>query len=244
MHVPRASRAFRWIGSHSLGTLLALTTVFGALWLVIELADEVGEGDTQVIDERLLLALRSATDRDDPLGPPWVEQAMIDVSALGSTTIYVILSVLVTGYLLMRRNPRAGALLAVAVAGGQAVSWLLKGVLDRPRPDLVEHLSPTLLDGSFPSGHTVMATVTYLTLAAMLCRVHRGRALRAYFLVTAFLLALVVGVSRVYLGVHWPSDVAAGLAAGAGWSSLCWLAARALQRRGQVEPAVETPSPA
>src|SRR5690606_26095037 len=88
---------------------------------------------------------------------------------------------------------------------------------------------------SFPSGHAMMSAVTYLTLGALLARLHRPPALKAFFLGVAMGLTLLVGVSRVYLGVHWPTDVLAGWAAGSVWASACWLAARFFQRRGSVE---------
>src|SRR5690606_19272307 len=117
---------------------------------------------------------------------------------------------------------------------GLLLSTLLKLGYDRPRPDLVPH-EALVYTASFPSGHSMMAAVTYLTLAAILVRVHRSRVLKAYLLIVAALLTLLVGVSRVYLGVHWPTDVVAGWSAGAAWAALCWLLARWLQQRKVVE---------
>ncbi len=115
------------------------------------------------------------------------------------------------------------------------MSTLLKQLFSRPRPDLVPHES-FVYTASFPSGHSMMAAVTYLTLGALLARVQPRRQVKAYLLVLAALVTLLVGISRVYLGVHWPTDVLAGWAAGAIWALLSWLVARWLQRRGQVEP--------
>ena len=121
----------------------------------------------------------------------------------------------------------------LAVAGGQVLSSLLKAGIDRPRPELVSHLvNETSL--SFPSGHAMLSAVTYLTLGALAARFLPGRTTKIYVLSLAVLTTLLVGISRIYLGVHWPSDVLAGWCAGFVWAMLCWLTAQAWQRwRGQ-----------
>jgi undecaprenyl-diphosphatase len=135
---------------------------------------------------------------------------------------------------------RAAALLVfVAVDGGLLLSTLLKMEFDRPRPDLVAH-AVRVYTASFPSGHATLSAVTYLTLGALLTRVVPKRRIKVFFMGLAIFLTLVVGASRVYLGVHWPSDVLAGWCVGAAWASLCWFVALQLQRRGQVEPPGET----
>jgi undecaprenyl-diphosphatase len=126
-------------------------------------------------------------------------------------------------------------LVLVSVAGGLLLSTLFKEAFDRPRPDLVTH-GATVYTASFPSGHSMMAAVTYLTLAVMYARVEPRRAVKIYLIAVASLIILLVGASRVYLGVHWPTDVLAGWLAGATWALFCWLIARWLQRRGAVEP--------
>jgi undecaprenyl-diphosphatase len=104
------------------------------------------------------------------------------------------------------------------------LNLLLKLGFDRPRPDLVPHLTEAY-QTSFPSGHSMSSAATYLTLGAMLARVQPSRRLKIYFLSLAIAVMLLVGFSRVYLGVHWPSDVLAGWAAGAIWALACWLLA-------------------
>jgi len=112
----------------------------------------------------------------------------------------------------------------------------LKGFYDRPRPDLVPHM--TQVDSpSFPSGHAQESAVIYFTLAAMLARLVEPRRLKLYFLGLAALFSFLVGMSRVYLGVHYPSDVLAGWMAGLAWAVLLWTVASYLQRQGSVEPA-------
>jgi undecaprenyl-diphosphatase len=149
-----------------------------------------------------------------------------------------------TGYLLLIGKKRSALFMLAAVGTGILASLLLKTGFDRPRPALVPHGS-IVYTKSFPSGHSMMAAVTYLTIGALLMRAHVRRAARGYILGAAILVTVLVGVSRVYLGVHWPTDVLAGWAAGGLWASTAWLIVRWLQREGQVEkPDEATPVPA
>jgi undecaprenyl-diphosphatase len=234
----RAFSLLNWIGRHQLPLLLGLAIVTGGTWSFVELADEVLEGETHSIDQSILLAMRSPADLADPLGPGWLEEIGRDLTALGGIAVLVIISCAGVGYLLLSRHYRGTLFLTMVLIGGWALSTALKAGFDRPRPDLVPHGS-IVYTASFPSGHSMMAAVTYLTLGVMLARVQSHRRLKAYFLLTAIVLTLLVGISRVYLGVHWPTDVLAGWTAGAAWASLCWVLAGWLERRGKVEPAQE-----
>lgn len=234
-HVGRRSLSLMArLGRYEFAALLCVSVLSGGIWGFVELADEVSEGDTQSIDETLLLSLRNPADHTDPLGPGWVEELGRDFTALGGVGVLVLVSLGALGYLLLARRYRAALFASLAVPGGILLSTLMKVGFDRPRPDLVPHDS-LVYTASFPSGHAMMSAVTYLTLAALLNRVQPELRLKAYILVLATLLTLLVGVSRVYLGVHWPTDVLAGWTAGAAWAALCWLAMRWMQRRGQVE---------
>jgi undecaprenyl-diphosphatase len=142
-------------------------------------------------------------------------------------------------YLLMARKEATALLVIAAVVGGMMLSTALKLGFERPRPDLVP-AGARVYTASFPSGHAMLSAVTYLTLGALLARVERRRRTKAFLLATAVAVVLLVGVSRVYLGVHWPSDVLAGWCVGAAWAALCWFVALQLQRRGQVERPGET----
>jgi undecaprenyl-diphosphatase len=152
--------------------------------------------------------------------------------------VLTLLTVAVAAWLALRRLWGATWLLLASVGGGIVVSTLLKLAFERARPDLVPHGSH-VSSASFPSGHSMMAAVVYLTLGVLLARVEPRRRTKAYVLSVAVILTLLVGVSRVYLGVHWPTDVLAGWSIGAGWALLCWLVARWLQRRGAVETDAE-----
>jgi len=214
--------------------LIALVLLAGGIWMFAELADEVREGETRQIDERILLAMRNPADRSDPLGPPWVEETERDFTALGGVAVMSLLTLSVSGFLLLDRKNRAAVLVLIAVGGGLLLSAALKHGFERPRPDLVPHGS-YVYTSSFPSGHSTMAAATYLTLGALLARVQPRRRLKAFLLGVAVLVTLLVGISRVYLAVHWPTDVLAGWTLGGLWALVCWLLARWLQRRGQVE---------
>lgn len=218
-----------------LSILILVVLVAGGIWLFVGIADEVAEGDTHAIDKTVLLALRAPDNPAQPLGPPWVEETARDVTALGSFSVLGILTLSACGYLFIQRRHRMALLVLVAAGGGMAISAVLKTLFDRSRPDLVPH--EVMYTTGFPSQHSMMSAIVYLTLAALLARVQPTAALRAYMLVIAVFLAVVIGISRVYLGVHWPSDVLAGWAAGGAWASLCWLVARRLQREGEVETA-------
>jgi undecaprenyl-diphosphatase len=223
--------------------LLALLAVAaGGAFTFAEIADEVGERETEGFDRRLLLALRTPGHPADPIGPRWAEELGRDFTAIGGIGLLVMVTLAAAGYLAMRRAYRALALLVVSTAGGWIASYSLKAAFARPRPQLVPHGS-IVYSASFPSGHSMMSAVTYLTLAAILGQVQGDRRVRFYLVVWAGLLSMLTGASRVYLGVHWPTDVLAGWAGGATWAVLCWTVAEWLQRRGQLETDTGAPPP-
>lgn len=206
----------------------AMLAIFG------KLAGGVMDGDMRGFDEAVLRALRNPSDPADPIGPAWLEHVMRDITSLGSFTVVALVTFGAIGYLVIDGKRAAAVFVLVAVAGGTLLSEALKHVFARPRPELVAHLVE-VQTASFPSGHAMLSALTFLTLGALLARVHgRGR-LKAYLLSVAILLTLLIGVSRVYLGVHWPTDVLAGWCAGAAWAMGCWLLANWLQRRGRIE---------
>ena len=206
-------------------TLIPIILIGGALWAFIELLDEVSEGETRSIDEAILLSFRVPGDPADPIGEPWFEEAMRDITALGSAPALVIAVLAVVGFLLLAKAWRPAIFTLVASGGGLVLSSLLKYAVDRPRPDLVPH-GNLIYTSSFPSGHAMISAVVYLTLAALVTRLIERKRLKGYALSVAIILTFLVGVSRIYLGVHWPSDVLAGWAAGAAWALGCWLIAR------------------
>jgi undecaprenyl-diphosphatase len=204
--------------------LVLVVLVFG------KAAAEVMEGDALAADRAILLALRSPGDPGPPVGPAWLRQAMTDVTALGGFTVLTVITVLAAGYLLAARRPRTALFLAGSAALGALLNTGLKALYARSRPDLVAHLVGTH-SASFPSGHAMNSATVFLILAVIIARTQSSRAVRIYLVAAAIVLTLTVGFSRVYLGVHWPTDVAAGWAVGGTWAVLCALAARWVQPR-------------
>jgi undecaprenyl-diphosphatase len=220
---------FQRIGRKELPLILALLFSAGGLWGFFELADEVSEGSTRELDRSLLLALRSSADITDPLGPVWLEEMMRDFTALGSVGVLAMITLMVSGYLFVISKPRAGFAVFAAVSGGQLLSSVVKLLIDRDRPDLVPH-GAQVFTASFPSGHSMMAAVVYLTLAVMIIRLSPYWVAKVYILGCAVAITMIVGISRVYLGVHWPTDVLAGWTVGSIWAVFCWLVTAGLQR--------------
>ena len=215
--------------------LLVLVGVVLGAGAFLGLGSEVREGETQAFDVGALRSLRRPEDLTTPIGPAWLSEAARDVTALGGVSVLTGASLAVAGFLLLRRNLRAVVFLGVSLLGGTCLSILLKGFYHRARPSAVPHLTG-FDSASFPSGHSLLSAVTYLTLGVVLARLAGDRASRIYFLTVALALTFVVGASRVYLGFHYPTDVLAGWAAGIAWALLCSLVARYLQHRGTVEP--------
>jgi undecaprenyl-diphosphatase len=230
----RSKGLLRWIGSRELSVLLVIFTLMASLLVFVKLADEVIEGDTHEFDRAILLSMRNSQDLSDPIGPRWVEEIGRDLTALGGNAVLTLLTLAVVGFLTLEGKHRMAIVLIVATLGALSVSSALKHSIDRDRPNLVPHGS-VVYTASFPSGHSMLAASTYLTMAALLIRTLNNRRIKAYILLVAVLTTLLVGISRVYLGVHWPTDVIAGWTAGSAWALLCWLLARWLQLRGAIE---------
>lgn len=208
---------------------VALMALLGAaVFAFLQLADEVGEDELGAIDEALLLLFRDPSDRSQVIGPPWLEETMVEITALGGYPILVVMVAVVVGYLFMMRMAGPALFVLASIVTGTIAGHVLKLVYDRPRPDIVDHLV-SIHTPSFPSGHATMSAVVYLTLASLIMRLVDSTLVRGYVLSVAVLLTLAVGISRVYLGVHWPSDVAAGWALGVAWASLSWLVVAALR---------------
>jgi undecaprenyl-diphosphatase len=214
--------------------LVAVLVVLLAVFGFVKIAEELGEGELAKLDEWLLLLLRVPGQPHVPIGPPWLVEAAQDITVLGGRTMLIAVTLFTTGYLALERKYGAMWLVVLAVGSGGMLSTAMKQLFGRGRPDLVPHLV-AVTSPSFPSGHSMLAAIMYLTLGALLARFATRRRTKAYLLTVALFATFVVGSSRVYLGVHYPSDVVAGWCAGLVWALICWLAARYLQYRGTVD---------
>jgi undecaprenyl-diphosphatase len=215
----------------------------GVAVLVLNKKDEeVGEGDTRGFDSAVLMSLRQAGDPSLPIGPKWLRIAAGDATALGSVTILTLIVLGTAGLFLVLRKRREAVWLVATAAGGTAISQVLKQVFNRERPPLFMH-AVEVMNPSFPSGHAMLSAVIYLTLGALVARFARTRRVKAYAMAWAVMLSVLVGCSRVYLGVHWPTDVLAGWCLGALWAIAVWLLAWVLERRWKGQAAAG-PAPA
>lgn len=214
--VPRSFQSWepRVIGS--------LCVIAFAGWAFVQIAGEVTEGDTHAIDIRILMFLRATDDASVLRGPAWLGEAARDITALGGYSILILTTTGVTGFLALSGHHRTARFVLTAVLSGWLLSYVLKSAFDRPRPEIVPHLS-VVYSSSFPSGHSLMSAVVYLTMGSLLTNVVDSTRLKCYFLAGATLLTVLVGLSRLWMGVHYPSDVLAGWCVGLAWAELCWL---------------------
>lgn len=217
------------------GLLAAIAIISGLILAFLRLADAVQEGGTAAFDQAILLMFRTPGDVNQVIGPLWVQEMVRDVTSLGS---FALLGLIVAGvciYLLLARMRAAALLVIVSVLSGTLLSTVLKMGYDRPRPDLATMSHQ--FTSSFPSGHAMLSAVTFLTIGALLARLAPTRALQIYAISAALFLTLIVGVSRLYMGVHYASDVLAGWCLGAAWALLCSAVALMLERRGTIQKA-------
>jgi len=229
-----AGTAARWLVRQEASVLVAVLIVVLALFGFVKIVEELGAGELGDFDEWLLNLLRVSGQPHIPIGPAWVMEAAHDITALGGRSILLAVTLFGLGYLALERKYGAAVLVTVAVGGGGLLSTVMKQLFARDRPDVVPHLV-AVTSSSFPSGHSMLAAILYLTLGALLARFAARRRTKVYVLTVALLATFLIGSSRVYLGVHYPTDVLAGWCAGLVWALICWLVARYLQDSGAVE---------
>jgi undecaprenyl-diphosphatase len=204
------------------------------LLVFLKLASEVMEGETLAFDRRIVLAFRKADDLSRPIGPAWIASSMMDLTALGGPTVIDLIVLAVIGFLLLQSRYWTALFIFLTTASGELVGYAMKSLFFRPRPDVVPHLREAF-STSFPSGHAMQSAIVYLTLGAMLMRLAERRLTKIYCCAAAMVLTFLVGLSRVYLGVHYPTDVLAGWIVGLFWASLCWLAAQHYEVRAGIK---------
>ena len=207
--------------------LLALGTIAGLLLAFVDLTEDVLTGETHTFDRVVLVALRVNGDLSRPVGPPWMLAMFRDLTALGSTTVITLATGLAVTYLFIARQRVIALLVFLSVSLGSGLETAMKLVFDRARPEVVPHLV-AVHSLSFPSGHAMLSAITYLTLAVLLAKAQRERRISIFVLAAGVFMTLVIGTSRVYLGVHWPTDVLGGWTAGSVWVLGVWLVSRRL----------------
>jgi undecaprenyl-diphosphatase len=196
-----------------------------ALCVFVALAVAVMTGVTQSFDVAFLRVLRDEAVPSTIRGPAWVSAAMAGVTILGSTGFLGLVVCIASGVLLFRGQRITAIVVPLSALSGGMVSELLKWLFDRARPDVVPHLQ-SVVSASFPSGHAMQSAIVYLTLGALLMHTTPRRQTKIAGMAAAILLILPIGVSRVFLGVHYPTDVLGGWLLGACWASLTMLMIR------------------
>ena len=235
-------RALR-IARTEIAALSALLIIALGVMTFVEVADDMTEADGQMFDQAVLHWLQPVAGQ--PRGPWWLQEAAADLTSLGGISVLTLFAVIAFSFLLIQRKRLSALLLVVGLAGGVALSEGLKALFERARPPAAYQAVETL-NASFPSGHALLSTVFYLSVAVMMTRAFPKRRLKAYVLGVGMVFALMVGLTRVYLGAHWASDVLAGWSVGAAWAMALWLVSYAVERRQKRHHAHlvdETPSP-
>jgi undecaprenyl-diphosphatase len=213
--------------------LLGMSVLLVAGYVLVQTIDEVIEGESDWVDHAIVRMIASLDS------PKWFEEIMRDCTAFGGTFVLSMVTIAVGVFLIIRKQYHALVFVLMAVVGATILSLSLKGFFHRDRPMILEHRSHTMTS-SFPSGHAMLSAAVWLTLAVLLSRLDKSPFMKGYFIAVGLFISFMTGVSRVWLGVHWPTDVLAGWMAGSIWAVLCFFFIRYLQSRGKVEPPSET----
>lgn len=219
------------IARTEIAAVTALFIVALGIMTFVEVADDMTEADGQAFDQAVLTWLQPVAG--EPRGPWWLKEAAADLTSLGGISVLGLFAVIAIAFLLIQRKQLSALLLVLGLAGGVALSEGLKAMFARERPP-ADFQAVETLNASFPSGHALLATVFYLTLGVMLTRAFPRAHLKAFVLGAAMTVALLIGLTRVYLGAHWATDVFAGWCAGAAWAMALWLVAYAIGRHQAV----------
>ncbi|MBP3191198.1 phosphatase PAP2 family protein [Natronogracilivirga saccharolytica] len=217
-----------------LGLLMVLLFIRGG----IEISDMFIVEQARQFDQWALTIVRSPENPELLRGPHWVDEAVRDMTAMGGPTVLTLTIIFVVGYLLLKQNYRSATLVFIATAGGLLISLLLKDFFLRDRPDIVPALMVET-SPSFPSGHSMLSAVVYLTLGSLLTRLETTSRIRIYTISIPIFITILVGFTRVLLGVHYPTDVLFGWTVGFFWASLCWFVMIVLQEQDIVESVPE-----
>jgi len=228
----RAARATERHGLHALLVrhsslilpLLACGGTGAIAALFLHLGSEVAEGETRVFDEYVLVGAKAARSAH-----PWITEVMRDLSGMGGTVTLLLATIAACGYLALTGSGKRAVIVALSIAGAEIAVESFKAVFERTRPDVV--MAEFAVRGlSFPSGHSSMSAVVFLTLGALIAYGHVRPLLRWYIMGVAVAATVLVGLSRAALGVHWATDVLGGWAFGAAWAAATLLLVARLGR--------------
>lgn len=237
----------RWIAkrAHGVYTTFGIFLVAGAVAALAgtygfaELASHMRRGSTQAFDDAVLRWLGAHRT-------PTLDAVMLEVTALGTGIVVLMTVVIAALFLWLTRHRQSAVLLGVTTAGGLLLNNLLKAGFGRPRPEVIAW-GTHAMSSSFPSGHAMNSVIVYGTVAYLAARLQKRGGARTLTLLVALVLIVLVCVSRLYLGVHYPSDVAAGLVIGFAWAGFCMATLEAIQlysRRAAPQLAAhEKPAP-
>jgi undecaprenyl-diphosphatase len=225
-----------WLASADLRLMLEIAVVGALIVTFLKIAHEVGDQGSESFDHAILLGLRNSPT--DPIGGPGVQAAIMHLSGLGSGAVTTLVCVIAVTFLCLAGRWRFAGLVVTCAVGTLLVMLILKGIYDRPRPTIVSAIDPPG-DESFPSGHSMISSALYPLLGVLIARALPTRRLRVFAVLTGASMALMIGVSRLYLGVHYPTDVLAGWTIGCAWALTCGIIARRLSPQvAEHEPAL------
>ena len=234
--VEKADSLVGALGIFLVGGLIvaAIGTAFFAV-----VADHVREGNTQAFDDAVIRWMGAHHSAN-------LDAVMVEITALGTGVVVLMIVAVAALFLVLTNHKYSAILLLVSTAGGIILNGILKLGFNRPRPSI---FVPTVqaVSSSFPSGHAMSAAIVYSTVAYLAARLHKRRWARWLVMTAAFLVIALISISRLYLGVHYPSDVIAGVAIGLAWAGFCMATLEAIQKFGiHHDPQIlknETPAP-
>jgi|ERR1035438_65863 undecaprenyl-diphosphatase len=200
-----------------------LAIVVGTVGFIL-VAGFVSRGSTDHFDMQILKSFRYSDNLARPIGPEWLFEVMRDITSLGGSTIVSLITFFVIGYFILQKKYSMLFLVLAAVIGGAVIDLELKELFSRVRPQIIPNLIPEKSFG-FPSGHSMMSTIIYLSLASLIARLQVRWRDKIYIISVAIFLSFMIGISRIYLGVHYPTDVLGGWSLGLVWAALCWFVA-------------------
>ena len=227
------------IGALGIFLIAGLLVAMIGVGVFLSLASHVQSGKTQAFDDAVIRWMGAHHTHG-------LDTIMVEVTALGTGTVVMMIVAVAALFLVLTSHKYSAILLLASTAGGIVLNGVLKLGFNRPRPAIFLPEVHTV-SSSFPSGHAMSAAIVYSTVAYLAARLHKRRWARWLVMTTAFVVIALISISRLYLGVHYPSDVVAGLAIGLAWAGFCMATLEAIQKFGiRRDPRIlrdETPAP-